>query len=785
MTRQLRIAVLSGLFLLPSLATVRSVRAQSPPAKKPPQPVSDQITNIPYFTLRDAMSSTLTLQNLAPTPTKITVTIFNTDGRAHVLDPMTLDPHSVKEVELEDVVPREDFDSGNIEVAFNGIPMVVTCQVSVFSLKNRVSFESREEDMMDFESANLAGILSLPKGADGFLAVTNVAKNRLTFQLTAGSLKKTVALFPRETELIKLNEDELAAPTLIKLQHNGMPGDVITTGYVLNLKDGYSSGFAMLDPGINRSRTLAGAHFRAGKPDPREGFPGDTRFRSPLLLANVSANPVVAHVSVDYTVREKVQMTPVNPNDANATEDKFNTIAVKTLRIAPGDVQRVELSDALGGVGQIAEAGVDIAYDAASGSIIGQLTSVDQTGDYAFEVPVKDPAAISEQLQSIYPWTLKDGANTVLHLKNTTDQTAVGLLLFDFYDHGIFKTYNPDRIVLQPYQTIAIDIQKLKDSKKPDVRGELFPADVMSGQAQWHQVTPYSMIGRVEETNVKTGMAKSFSCSYPCCTNYYEYEFTSPSSLVGTPGGSGSLTLYQAGANCNLTTFGPYAITPSSWSMWPNTTVANVSAGNVTYLAAGTDNVVTVVYDTSYDYNANNECFKDTHTYDGSSTPVNVNPPDHVKVSTDSQGPPTCSTGTPVDVRRMNMQLVDVNSVNVTTNYSTKELPFTGQSSNTCLNGMPAPAFCFSAGPTQFCTNCGPGQFNDTMAVSSGTNFNYCSTVNPTLLANNCGYTLTSTWAMCSSGLVNSIWTSTRGTFSKNVSVSGNTTMFNPGTIFH
>lgn len=380
MTRQLRVAVLSDLFLLFSLAMIRTTRAQNAPPMTP-MPVIDQMTNIPYFTLRDGMSSTLTLQNLAPTPTKVTVTIFNTEGRAHILDPIILDPHSFKEVQLADVAP-EGFDSGNIEVAFNGISMVVTCQVSVFSLQERVSFESREQDMMDFESTSMAGILSLPKGADGFLAVTNVAKNRITFQLTAGSLKKSVALFPRETELIKLNENDLAAPTLVKLQHNGMPGDVIATGYVLNLKDGYSSGFAMLDPGINRSRTLAGAHFRAGQPDPSEGFPEGTQFSSPLLLANVSEGPVVAHVSVDYTVREKVQMTPINPNDADATEDVFKkSVVVKTLTIAPGDVQRVELSDALGGVGQVAEAGVDVAYDAAPGSVIGQLTSVDQSDD--------------------------------------------------------------------------------------------------------------------------------------------------------------------------------------------------------------------------------------------------------------------------------------------------------------------------------------------------------------------------------------------------------------------
>ena len=82
MTRQLRVVVLSGLFLLSLLAMVRSAKAQ---VTKPNIIVTThqrQITNIPYFTLRDGMSSTLTLQNLASTPTKVTLTIFNTEGRA-------------------------------------------------------------------------------------------------------------------------------------------------------------------------------------------------------------------------------------------------------------------------------------------------------------------------------------------------------------------------------------------------------------------------------------------------------------------------------------------------------------------------------------------------------------------------------------------------------------------------------------------------------------------------------------------------------------------------------
>jgi hypothetical protein len=258
MTRQLRIAVLSGLFLLSSLAMVHSVRAQSVPPKKPVT-LMDQMTDIPYFTLRDGMNSTLTLNNVGPAPTPVTVTIYNMEGKAQVLAPITLAPHSFKQIELRDVVVGDDFDSGNLKVAYNGISMGLTCQVSVSNPEKRVSFESRDvwgqqdmKDMMPSMTTNLSGILSLPQEtAEGFLTVTNIGTNKVTVQVSTGSKPKTVALYSRQTRLVKLSDEaDQRGPRafLVKLQHDGMPGDIVTTGFVLDLKLGYSSAFTMLDP---------------------------------------------------------------------------------------------------------------------------------------------------------------------------------------------------------------------------------------------------------------------------------------------------------------------------------------------------------------------------------------------------------------------------------------------------------------------------------------------------------------------------------------------------------
>jgi hypothetical protein len=452
-----------------------------------------------------------------------------------VLPPIALDPHSVKQIELRDVVASELFDSGNIQVSYQGVPMRVTCQLSVYSADKRVSFESREQDMMDFESSNLKGILWLPEAeAEAFLALTNIAPNQVKVQVAVGETKKEVSLYPHETQLVKLSEQADRRPpaaALVRLQHDGKPGEIVTTGFVLDLKNGYSASFIMHDPKLMRSNILAGAHFRFGKPDSSEGFPEGTLFRAPLLLANVSDKPVNAHVSVDYTINDKTeadgdpdrargQRQTADPKSKrrqpDAPKDKVSNAAVKDLTIAPGDVQKIELSEEMARFdidGPVQEAGVEIAYDAAPGSLIAQLTSVDQSGDYSFETPIKDPSAIGEWPQGVYPWTLENGVATTLHLKNFTDKRQLAQVEIRFAG----GSYNPQMLVLAPHQTMAIDVRKLRDSKTPDERGQVIPAHVTHGQLWWGPRALRTIIGRNEEVDVTHGIARSFSCPITCC----------------------------------------------------------------------------------------------------------------------------------------------------------------------------------------------------------------------------------------------------------------------------
>ena len=470
-----------------------------------------QMTNIPYFSLRDGMDSTLTLNNLASQPTVVNVTIFNTHGDAHALAPITLPPRAITELDLSKSVRDDSFGSGNVEIAYNGQMMQVTAQVSIFSMDKRVDIESREADMMDFASSSLAGILSMPQEGDkGYLAITNVASQSIDVRLSAGGRTSNITLSSRETRVINLKE-ELHAPSasLIRLTDNGLPGDIIATAYVLNEKTGYSSAFWMVDPASAGSNTLAGVHFWAGAPPKASGFPKGTYFHSPLLLANLSAAPVNAQVFINYT---RADSSSSGTSQINAQHENVGDLA-----IPPGGVQTLDLADAaakLGSDDSINVNGFEVTYDGAPGSLIGHLTSSDASGDYSFEIPVRDPAGKDITPSGSYPWTLQNGTDTTLHLMNTTDKKTWAIVEFRFPDG---TKYDPDRITLQPHQALDLDIQKLRGSKQADIHNNLFAANEDHGQLVWMAGTLHALVGRAEQVNVGDGFARSFSCGWCTC----------------------------------------------------------------------------------------------------------------------------------------------------------------------------------------------------------------------------------------------------------------------------
>lgn len=559
---------------------------------------SQQMTNIPYFSLKDGMNSTLTLNNNMPVQTTVMITVYSKSGKPLMVPPVTLKPSSIANYQLADLTANagNDFDSGNIAIMYDGPSMGVTCQVGIFDPKSRVSFESRDAGMMDFMSLKLNGIISLPDAkADSFVALTNIATHPVKVQWSIGAAHDQLSLKSRETQVMNLTEAALrslpngngnahqVAPVLLQVQHDGEVGTIIATGFVLDLERGYSSDFWLVDSATTPSNHLSAAHVRFGNADVTEGFPVGTSFRAPLALANVSSGAVTATVSADYTLEGKPQ-----------------NLKLATVSLEPGEVKQLELSEEMvqfGVSGPVEDAGVDVDYDGAPGSVIASLTSVDQSGDFSFEVPVKDPAEMDHMPINSYPWTLENGTRTVVHLKNTTAEDQWAVLQFRFPDGS---TYNPDRIHLQPYETVPIDIQQLKDSRQKDVRKQVFPEKATSGQLVWFEETPKTIIGRAEHLNLAAGTSRSFSCGAPCtCPPSFYEAAMSPGPLAATIGSAGNFFSPEyTTEDCNGFDYGPFAAAGTLQSS--NTSVATVSSGVVSCLAPGTTSISATIHERIY-----------------------------------------------------------------------------------------------------------------------------------------------------------------------------------------
>jgi hypothetical protein len=375
-------------------------------------PSDDQIMSFAYFIDQGDMTSTLRLNNNLLSPATATVTFFNSCGEAFIAPPLTLLPQDVQPFSVAELTSNApgDFHSGSVQVAYHGPPMAVTGQVSMASATSHVAFESFPTMSMAFTSSRLDGIVWIPDAvARASAALTNTTKDRVAINIGVETNIKTLTLNAHETRVLDLKEflfsqhDVKAA--LVRIEYNAPPGAIIVAGFALNEKTGFSCNLPFVDRSTAKTARLAGAHVRFGKPDSKEGFPAGTRFNAPLVLANVGDQLIDARVFMDYTIGRVA-----------------GRVQIAKLKLAPRQVQQVELSTPMAGrgvVGPVDDAGVDIETNGNPGAVIARLTSVDQSGDYAFDVPIKDPLAEMLRVGGSYPWRLDGGFTTMLHLKNT------------------------------------------------------------------------------------------------------------------------------------------------------------------------------------------------------------------------------------------------------------------------------------------------------------------------------------------------------------------------------
>jgi uncharacterized protein YjdB len=162
-------------------------------------------------------------------------------------------------------------------------------------------------------------------------------------------------------------------------------------------------------------------------------------------------------------------------------------------------------------------------------------------------------------------------------------------------------SYNPDRVHLAPFQTVALDVQKLKDSEQRDIRKQVFPKGATHGQVVWLEETPGSMVGRAEILNVGAGTARSFSCSGPCqCPAEPDGTQCQPPTYTAPVGATEQFAADNFTADCNSTVYGPFQ-TNANWTSSNSSIVSLTSSGNATCKAPGSATLIGMTTQTAWE----------------------------------------------------------------------------------------------------------------------------------------------------------------------------------------
>ena len=330
-----------------------------------------------------------------------------------------------------------------------------------------------------------------------------------------------------------------------------------------------------------------------------------------------------------------------------------------------------------------------------------------------------------------------------------------------FYNQGTEK-YELEQ-TLQPDEQMWIDVGKLIREHIADKNGKTLPANLTSGSYEFRDLMDHA-IGSLFEGKViydKTYGHVTYGCAL-CCTltnSFFSYD------PLNIPYGSTAPNYVNAWRSCDGFLQDVTSSFNGGWTT-ANTNIATVnSVGTFTGVSVGTTTTTAVGYLTGrIGWPA---CPLRQQTATGSDTVIG--PPDHLVVVADQQGASANCPSTGVQLRQMQMRVVDVNGKTVPNSPSVVEAQNPSQPANSCGTGSPVAAGC---APTA-----SDATFIDNMTVSQ----NLCNSgVNR---SSGCGFTVTSTWSACATSGSNTLWVSPRTTKSNLVTVDGNSTSFSVGTI--
>jgi hypothetical protein len=163
---------------------------------------------------------------------------------------------------------------------------------------------------------------------------------------------------------------------------------------------------------------------------------------------------------------------------------------------------------------------IGIQYSGSPGSVIGEVSSIEAKGDL-----VIDSRLANERDgwvgSGAHPWHLDEETESILFLTNMSEKSArIG---FDMVAGGVH--YYLTRLKLKPHETRPIDLRKVRDEQKPDLKGNKVPASATDGSVVWTRLDHLPVMGRLVVLQRHKSMASSYDCYIcDCAPDFFDLD---------------------------------------------------------------------------------------------------------------------------------------------------------------------------------------------------------------------------------------------------------------------
>ncbi|HKQ72667.1 MAG TPA: hypothetical protein VJ810_02990 [Blastocatellia bacterium] len=530
-----------------------------------------------YYTTEDGFQSTLVLNNKGPNQIAVTPILHSESGQTFTASPVAVGGQSSSEVNLNLLasIAGAQFRSGSFEFTYEGRLLEMGGGLRIVNAEKSLIFDEQLlEPGMKFPSSRLETVYAVPfEESQISVIVTNTTAQPILvdgdaiFAGANGHHPIMENLGPYETQVVNLPRGlvKKASAGAVSLNHNGGKGALLAIVHLRDDDRGYSETVNFTNPGGKISERH-GAGLRLGS------------------VNNDPLKPVIAVRNIGDSASTVTAIVPYSKQDGGT-----GTIALPPVSLAPGEIKLLNTSNPQLRRNDFDTAGLEIKYTGAPGTVIASASSVSQSGNYVFALPMKDPQGGLSSTGG-YPWFIGMSSSTVVFIKNTTNEPRIFALNL-VYAGG---QWGSGLKTIAPGQTFKLDVREVRDSQMKGSDGNMMPLDVISGHVNWSvrgKQGNKTLIGRALMVDIVNGLASTYECQLCCPRNFYDSRLM-PGSVSGFPGDQQQFLPQERTQDCygNIWPWdGPYA---SVFFSSDNYSVATINSGGLgTALAPGSTTI--------------------------------------------------------------------------------------------------------------------------------------------------------------------------------------------------